>query len=74
MEILTSFKKTITILNILLVGSVYASDPIGEIIEEKGYAGLTRDGDTTVLLASEKPDVLMYDLSLIHISEPTRPY
>lgn len=61
MEILTSFKKTITILNILLVGSVYASDPIGEIIEEKGYAGLTRDGDTTVLLASEKPDVLMYD-------------
>ena len=61
MEILTSFKKTITILNILLVGSVYASDPIGEIIEEKGYAGLTRDGDKTVLLASEKPDVLMYD-------------
>lgn len=61
MEILTSFKKTITILNILLVGSVYASDPIGEIIEEKGYAGLTRDGDNTVLLASEKPDVLMYD-------------
>jgi len=61
MEILTSFKKTITILSILLVGSVYASDPIGEIIEEKGYAGLTRDGDKTVLLASEKPDVLMYD-------------
>ena len=61
MAISTSFKKTITILNILLVGSVYASDPIGEIIEEKGYAGLTRDGDTTVLLASEKPDVLMYD-------------
>ena len=61
MAISTSFKKTITILNILLVGAVYASDPIGEIIEEKGYAGLTRDGDTTVLLASEKPDVLMYD-------------
>ena len=60
MEILTSFKKTITILSILLVGSVNA-DSIGEIIEEKGYAGLTRDGDNTVLLASEKPDVLMYD-------------
>tara|TARA_B100000287_G_scaffold317734_1_gene301472 strand:+ start:5220 stop:6353 length:1134 start_codon:yes stop_codon:yes gene_type:complete len=60
MEILTSFKKTITILSILLVGSVNA-DSIGEIIEEKGYAGLTRDGDNTVILASEKPDVLMYD-------------
>jgi hypothetical protein len=60
MAILTSFKKTITILSILLVGSVNA-DSIGEIIEEKGYAGLTRDGDNTVLLASEKPDVLMYD-------------
>ena len=60
MAILTSFKKTITILSILLVGSVNA-DSIGEIIEEKGYAGLTRDGDSTVLLASDKPDVLMYD-------------
>ena len=60
MAILTSFKKTITILSILLVGSVNA-DSIGEIIEEKGYAGLTRDGDNTVILASEKPDVLMYD-------------
>ena len=60
MAILTSFKKTITILSILLVGSVNA-DSIGEIIEEKGYAGLTRDGDNTVLLASDKPDVLMYD-------------
>jgi hypothetical protein len=37
------------------------ADSIGEIIEEKGYAGLTRDGDNTVLLASENPDVLMYD-------------
>ena len=60
MAILTSFKKTITILSILLVGSVNA-DSIGEIIEEKGYAGLTRDGDNTILLASDKPDVLMYD-------------
>ena len=60
MEILTSFKKTITILSILSVGLVNA-DSIGEIIEEKGYAGLTRDGDNTVLLASENPDVLMYD-------------
>jgi len=60
MEILTSFKKTITILSILLVGSVNA-DSIGEIIEDKGYAGLSRDGTKTVLLASERPDVLMYD-------------
>ena len=60
MAILTSFKKTITILSILSVGLVNA-DSIGEIIEEKGYAGLTRDGDNTVLLASENPDVLMYD-------------
>jgi hypothetical protein len=60
MEILTSFKKTITILSILLIGSVNA-DSIGEIIEDKGYAGLSRDGTKTVLLASERPDVLMYD-------------
>lgn len=60
MAILTSFKKTITILSILSVGLVNA-DSIGEIIEEKGYAGLSRDGTKTVLLASERPDVLMYD-------------
>mgnify|MGYP000228727790 FL=1 len=60
MAISTSFKKTITILSILLVGSVNA-DSIGEIIEDKGYAGLSRDGTKTVLLASERPDVLMYD-------------
>tara|TARA_R110002012_G_scaffold46826_3_gene123268 strand:- start:2881 stop:4023 length:1143 start_codon:yes stop_codon:yes gene_type:complete len=62
MQILTLFKKTITITSILLIGSVnlYA-DSIGEITEQKGYAGLQRDGSTTILSASELPDVLMYD-------------
>ena len=59
MQILTSFKKTITI-NLLLIGSVCA-EPIGEITEQTGYAGLQRDGETTVISASEMPDVLMYD-------------
>lgn len=62
MQILTLFKKTITITSILLIGSVnlYA-DSIGEITEQKGYAGLQRDGSKTILSASELPDVLMYD-------------
>lgn len=59
MQILTSFKKTITI-NLLLIGSVCA-EPIGEITEQTGYAGLQRDGETTVISASEMPEVLMYD-------------
>jgi hypothetical protein len=58
---LTSFKKTITI-NFLLIGSLaIAAEPIGEIVEQKGYAGLQRDGSQTILSASELPDVLMYD-------------
>lgn len=61
MQILTSFKKTITI-NLLLIGSLaIAAEPIGEIVEQKGYAGLQRDGSQTILSASELPDVLMYD-------------
>jgi hypothetical protein len=61
MQILTSFKKTITI-NFLLIGSLaIAAEPIGEIVEQKGYAGLQRDGSQTILSASELPDVLMYD-------------
>ena len=61
MQILTSFKKTITI-NFLLIGSLaIAAEPIGEIGEQKGYAGLQRDGSETILSASELPDVLMYD-------------
>ena len=61
MQILTSFKKTITI-NFLLIGSLaLGAEPIGQIIEQKGYAGLQRDGSQTILSASELPDVLMYD-------------
>ena len=61
MQTLTSFKKTITI-NFLLIGSLaIAAEPIGEIVEQKGYAGLQRDGSETILSASELPDVLMYD-------------
>jgi len=59
MQILTSFKKTITI-NLLLIGSLHG-EPIGEITEQTGYAGLQRDGETTVISASEMPEVLMYD-------------
>ena len=61
MQILTSFKKTITI-SFLLIGSLaLGAEPIGQIIEQKGYAGLQRDGSQTILSASELPDVLMYD-------------
>ena len=61
MQTLTSFKKTITI-NFLLIGSLaIAAEPIGEIVEQKGYAGLQRDGSETILSASELPDVMMYD-------------
>lgn len=58
---LTSYKKTITIVNLLLIGLVANANPIGEITEQKGYAGLQRDGEKTVISASELPDVLMYD-------------
>ena len=59
MQILTSFKKTITI-NFLLIGSL-SGEPIGEIIEYKGSAALQRDGESTLVSAETKPEVLMYD-------------
>ncbi len=59
MPILTSFRKILTI-NFLLIGSVSA-EPIGEIIEQTGYAGLQRDGENSVIAASYLPEVLMYD-------------
>ena len=59
MQILTSFKKTITI-NFLLIGSL-SGEPIGEIIEYKGSAGLQRDGESTLVSANTDPEVLMYD-------------
>ena len=59
MQILTSFKKTITI-SFLLIGSL-SGEPIGTISEQKGFAGLQRDGETSVISASEFPEVLMYD-------------
>lgn len=59
MQILTSYKKTLLI-NILLIGSLQG-EPIGEITEYKGYAGLQRDGDNSVVLADSEPEVLMYD-------------
>ena len=59
MQILTSFKKTITI-NLLLIGSL-SGEPIGEIIEYKGSAGLQRDGESTLVSANTDPEVLMYD-------------
>jgi len=59
MQILTSYKKTLLI-NILLIGSLQG-EPIGEITEYKGYAGLQRDGENSVVLADSEPEVLMYD-------------
>jgi hypothetical protein len=62
MQILTSFKKTITI-SFVLIGlvTVAVAEPIGTISEQKGFAGLQRDGETSVISASEFPEVLMYD-------------
>ena len=61
MVTLTLFKKTITTsLLFLLVGLVNAN-PIGSVIEYKGSAGLSRDGDTSVISASTSSDVLIYD-------------
>jgi len=59
------YKKTITTVKFLLIGlfafPVFAASPIGEIIEQKGYAGLQRDGEYNVISAELLPDVLMYD-------------
>lgn len=59
MQILTSFRKTLTI-NLLLIGSL-SGEPIGEIVEYKGSAGLQRDGESTLVSANSEPEVLMYD-------------
>ena len=59
MQILTSFRKTLTI-NLLLIGSL-SGEPIGEIIEQSGSAGLQRDGENSVVSAAYLPEVLMYD-------------
>ncbi len=55
-----SFRKILTI-NVLLIGSLAYGEPIGEIVEYKGYAGLQRDGENSVVLADSEPSVLMYD-------------
>jgi hypothetical protein len=60
MRILISFRKILTI-NVLLIGSLAYGEPIGEIVEYKGYAGLQRDGENSVVLADSEPSVLMYD-------------
>ena len=50
---------------------VFAS--IGETINEKaGVINLSLDG--TILLSAMAAFAIAYTLSLIHISEPTRPY
>jgi len=59
MQISTLFKKTLLI-NILLIGSLQG-EPIGEIVEYKGSAGLQRDGESTLVSADSEPEVLMYD-------------
>jgi hypothetical protein len=61
MQILTSFNKTITI-SFLLIGSLaLGAEPIGEITEYKGSAGMSRDGESSVIDASAESDVLIYD-------------
>ena len=59
MQILISFRKILAS-SLLLIGSVSA-EPIGEIIEYKGSAGLQRDGESSLVSANTEPDVLMYD-------------
>ena len=59
MQTLTSFRKILTI-NLLLIGSLLG-EPIGEIIEYKGSAGLQRDGESSIVGANTEPEVLMYD-------------
>jgi hypothetical protein len=59
MQILISFRKILTS-SLLLIGSV-SGEPIGEIIEYKGSAGLQRDGESTLVSANTEPEVLMYD-------------
>lgn len=62
MQTLTSFRKTLAS-SVLLIGlaTVTVAEPIGNIIEYKGSAGLQRDGESSVVNANTEPDVLMYD-------------
>ena len=62
MQILTSFRKTLAS-SVLLIGlaTVTVAEPIGNIIEYKGSAGLQRDGENSIVSANTEPDVLMYD-------------
>jgi hypothetical protein len=59
MQILISFRKILAS-SLLLIGSL-SGEPIGEIIEHKGSAGLQRDGENSIVSANTEPDVLMYD-------------
>ena len=62
MQTLTSFRKTLAS-SVLLIGlaTVTVAEPIGNIIEYKGSAGLQRDGENSIVSANTEPDVLMYD-------------
>ncbi len=62
MQILTSFRKTLAS-SVLLIGLATSTvaEPIGNIIEYKGSAGLQRDGENSIVSANTEPDVLMYD-------------
>ena len=62
MEILILFRKILST-SFLLIGliSLVEAEPIGEIVEQKGYAGLQRDGATTIISATLLPEVLIYD-------------
>ena len=59
MQILISFRKILAS-SLLLIGSLHG-EPIGEIVEYKGSAGLQRDGESSIVSADREPEVLMYD-------------
>ena len=64
MQTSTLFRKTVKT-SFLLIGLVLSftgsAEPIGEITEQKGYAGLQRDGEHNIISSELLPDVLMYD-------------
>ena len=64
MQIFKSIKKTLltTVSVITLMGSLYASEPIGSISEHTGEAYLTRDLDETPISVGDIiPPVLLND-------------
>ena len=61
MQTLTLFSKTITTSLLFLFIGLVNANPIGSVIEYKGSAGMSRDGDTSVVSASASSDVLIYD-------------